>query len=91
MGVACLLPVNTWKKGYIREILAVRPLCTPDSPPHLTSPWSGGGIAVLFRRDEPYADLRNIVVASLLHRLGLLKLKTLSLKGIALDLSRGRR
>ena len=28
--------------------------------PHLTSPWSEGGIAVLFRHHEPYADLRNL-------------------------------
>ncbi len=62
VGVACLLPVNTSTKmtpprKYWRHGHYVPPA---EPPPNL--PWSGRGIAVLFRRHEPYADLRNLVV-----------------------------
>ena len=62
MGVACLLPVNTWTKWLNPGNSGGTATVDRPGDPHLTSPWSGGGIAVLFRRHEPYTDLRNLAL-----------------------------
>jgi hypothetical protein len=67
VGVACPAACEYMDKMTTSgEILAARSLCAATSGnPHLTSPGQGGGIAVLFRRHEAYADLRNLVLADL--------------------------
>jgi hypothetical protein len=47
VGVACLLPVNTWTKWLHQGNSGGTATMDRRQNPHLTSPWSRGGIAVL--------------------------------------------